>query len=158
MRIRPLAAATVCMLALATGCQSLGNLAIQNPEYSIVSVRPRVGLALPLSQSTIDFDILMQVDNPNSVGLTLDRIDFDLLVDDRRVVQGFSNDGVRIPASGRGDVRLGARVGYSEIRNLWDEIVDAVRGDRPDYRVQGTAYYRTPVGDLKLPFNVRQRL
>ena len=152
-------ALTILTVVTSTGCQSLGALAnIENPEYFIRSIRPQVAVALPLSASTIDFDIQLEVQNPNSVGLTLDRIDFDLLVDDRRVVQGFANEGIRIPASGTGDVRLRARVGYNEIRGLWEEVVQAVRGGRPDYELRGTAQYQTPIGRLDLPFNVRQRL
>lgn len=156
MRTR-LAIALLALL-LPTGCRALGALAgIQNPEYSIRSVRPQIAVALPLSASTIDFDILLEVQNPNSIGLTLDRINFDLLVDNRRIVQGFANEGIRIPAEGIGDVRLEARVGYNELRGLWDEIVQAVRGGRPDYEIRGTAYYDTPLGSLELPFDVRQR-
>lgn len=151
-------AVVLMTLLSATGCQTLGSLAgIENPEYSIRSIRPQVALGFPLSSSAIDFDILLEVQNPNSIGLTLDRIDFDLLVDDRRIVQGFANEGIRIPAEGIGDVRLEARVGYNELRGLWEEVVDAVRGGRPDYEIRGTAYYDTPLGSLQLPFDVRQR-
>lgn len=147
----------VPMLALvvSTGCSTLAGLAgIQNPEYFIREVRPNLALALPLSSSSIDFDIRMEVRNPNTVGLRLDRIDFDLFVDRQRIVQGYANEGIRIPASGSGDVRLRARVGYNEVRGLWNELVDAIRGDMPSYEVRGTAQYNTPMGNISLPFDV----
>ena len=47
------------------------------------------------------FDIGVQ--NPNSVGLNLDRIVFDVLVNDSHVVDGISSDRVSIPAGGTGE-------------------------------------------------------
>ena len=155
MNRKPFLLLSMLGLALATGCSTIRDLAgIENPEYSIREVRPNLSLAFPLSASSIDFDILMEVQNPNSVGLTLDRIDFDLFVDRQRVVRGYANDGIRIPASGRGDVRLRARVGYNEVRSLWNELVEVARGDTPQYEVRGTARYNTPLGNFDLPFNV----
>lgn len=150
---------SIVALVSLSGCQTIRDLTIQNPEYVIRSIRPDIQIGLPLSASAIDFDILLEVRNPNSVGLRLDRIDFDLFVDRQRIVQGSALEGVRIPASGTGDVRLRARLGYNEARGLWTELVDALRGDRPEYEVRGTAFYDTPVGRLNLPFTVlRQRL
>src|SRR5438309_4777347 len=82
---RPLAFAltgTLAVLTLSTtGCGSVARaLDIVNPRYSIQNIRPRVDIALPLSASTIDFDFDLGVDNPNSVGLRLDQVDFELFV------------------------------------------------------------------------------
>ena len=87
----------------ASGCSSVAQaLNIVNPRYSVRNLRPRVDIALPLSASSIDFDFDLGVDNPNSVGLRLDRIDFDLLVDDNRLLSSTSQQGVNIPARGFG--------------------------------------------------------
>lgn len=153
---------TVTFLAglLATsGCNTLQNLNIENPEYMLRDVRPRVSVALPLSASTIDFDMLVEVRNPNRVSLSLDRIDFDLFVDDQRIFDGQTLDRVRIPANGTGDVRIRAEVGYEDIRSLFREVADAIQGDRAKYELRGRAYYDTPLGRLNFPFSVyRQRL
>src|SRR5438045_9190580 len=82
----------VTALCLA-GCTSMyRNLNIVNPSYSLRNIRPHVAIALPLSASSIDLDFDVGVDNPNSVGLRLDRLDFDVLVNEDRksVVLGNS--------------------------------------------------------------------
>lgn len=141
------------ILSLA-GCRTLQDLNIENPRYSFRDIRPRVSLALPLSASTIDFDMNVEVDNPNSIGLRLDRIDFDLMVNGDRVVSGVSRDRIRVPANGVGEVPLRARVGYNELRSLWNEVTDSIRGRRANYELRGTAYYNTPIGQMKFPVTV----
>ena len=148
-------AAGVAVLVL-SGCSSVTDvLNIQNPRYSIRDIRPRVDIAIPLSASSIDIDFNVEVDNPNSVGLRLDRIDFDLFINDSRIMDSVSSQNVRIPANGRGDVRLSTRINYDSVRGLWSEIVDIASGrDRAKYEIRGTAHYDTPIGTMKFPVTV----
>ena len=138
-----------------SGCNTLASaLNIENPRYSFRDIRPRVNVALPLSASSIDFDFTIAVDNPNDVGLRLDRFDFSLFVNDNRLLDSVSNQQIRIPANGIGDVGLRARVDYNDLRSMWSEIVNVVQGNRARYEVRGTAYYDTPVGQLRFPVTV----
>jgi LEA14-like dessication related protein len=142
-------------LLLVSGCSTVARaLNIENPDYRIRDIRPRVSVALPLSASTIDVDFNIEVVNPNSVGLRLDQIDFNLFVNDTRVLDSVSDQGIRIPANGRGDVHLRTRIGYENLRGLFTEIADVIRGDRARYEIRGNAYYETPVGRLKFPVTV----
>src|SRR4051794_28583887 len=139
-----------------SGCSSVASaLNIVNPRYSIRDIRPRVALALPLSASSIDFDFTLGVDNPNSVGLRLDRVDFDLLVNANPVLNSVSNDPrVEIPARGLGTIPLRTRLAYENARTLCRDIADAVQGNRAGYQVRGNAYYNTPRGQMKVPVTV----
>jgi LEA14-like dessication related protein len=140
---------------LLSSCSTLaGALNIENPRYSIRNVRPRVDIALPLSASSIDIDFAVEVDNPNDVGLRLDHIDFDLFINDSRILDSVSQQNIRIPANGRGDVRLSTRIGYDSVRGLWNEIVDTIHGERARYEIRGNAYYDTPIGTMKFPVSV----
>ena len=140
---------------LLSGCSALQSaLDIRNPRYSIRNIRPRVDIAIPLSASSIDIDFAIAVDNPNKVGLRLSQIDFDLFVNDSRILDSVSQQDVRIPANGIGDVQLRTRIGYQNIRSLWSEMVDVIRGERARYEIRGNAYYDTPMGRLKFPLNV----
>lgn len=142
-------------LLLLSGCSSIASaLDIQNPRYTIRDIRPSVDIAIPLSASTIDIDFALEVDNPNSVGLRLDELDFNLFINDNRVLESVSRQDIRIPANGIGDVALQTRIGYSNVRSMWNEIVNIVRGQRARYEIRGNAYYDTPVGRLKLPVTV----
>ncbi|HYC61616.1 MAG TPA: LEA type 2 family protein [Thermoanaerobaculia bacterium] len=141
---------------LLSGCSAIQSaLDIENPRYSIRNIHPRLDIAIPLSQSSIDIDFALEVDNPNRVGLRLDQIDFNLFINESRVLDSISQQNISIPANGRGDVQLRTRIGYQNIRNLWSEMVDIVSGrQRAKYELRGNAYYDTPVGRLKLPVTV----
>ncbi len=142
-------------LFLLSGCSALQQaLNIENPRYSIRDIRPRVDIAIPLSASSIDIDFAIEVENPNSVGLRLDQIDFNLFINDTAVLDSVSSQDLRIPANGIGDVQLRTRIGYQNVRTLWNEIVNVVRGQRARYEIRGNAYYETPVGRLKFPVTV----
>jgi LEA14-like dessication related protein len=152
--------ACLCVVAAAaslllSGCAAVQQvLNIENPRYSIRDIRPRIDIAIPLSASSIDVDFAIEVDNPNSVGLRLDEIDFDLFINDTRVLDSVSQQRIAIPARGRGDIQLRTRIGYENIRALWGEVLDAVRGERARYEIRGTASYDTPLGRLQFPVTV----
>lgn len=138
-----------------SGCSTMASaLDIINPRYTIRDIRPRVDVAIPLSASSIDFDFTVGVENPNRVGLRLDRIDFDLFVNDSRVLQSVSQQDIRIPAQGYGEARLRGRVGYQNLRALFHEVADMIRGERARYELRGNAWYDTPMGTLKFPVAV----
>jgi LEA14-like dessication related protein len=138
-----------------TSCSTLQRaLNIENPRYNLRNIHPRVDIALPLSASSIDIDFDLEVDNPNSVGLRLDQVDFNLFINNSRVLDSVSQQNINIPANGLGNVQLRTRIGYQNIKSLWNEIVDVVRGERARYEIRGNAYYQTPVGRLKFPVTV----
>ena len=138
-----------------SGCSTVASaLDIQNPRYSLRDFRARPAIALPLSASSIDFDFTLGVTNPNRVGLRLDKIDFSLFVNENRILDTVSDQRLNIPATGVGDVRLSARVGYQNIRSLWSEVASLIQGNRARYEVRGNAYYNPPVGQLKFPVTV----
>jgi LEA14-like dessication related protein len=141
---------------LLSGCAAVQSaLDIENPRYSIRNIHPRLDIAIPLSASSVDIDFALEVDNPNRVGLRLDQIDFNLFINEARVLDSISQQNINIPANGRGDVNLRTRIGYQNVRSLWQEMVDIVSGrQRAKYELRGNAYYQTPVGRLKLPVTV----
>jgi LEA14-like dessication related protein len=138
-----------------TGCSTIASaLDLVNPTYSIRDIRPHVAIGLPLSTSSIDFDFNLGVDNPNKVGMRLDRVDFDLLVDQNRLLSSTTRQSVNIPARGFGEIPLRSRVGYNEIRGIWSTVVELIQGNRARYQVNGTAFYNTPVGAVRFPVTV----
>jgi LEA14-like dessication related protein len=140
---------------LLTSCAAVKTaLNIENPRYSLRDIRPSIDIAIPLSASSIDVDFTLEVDNPNSVGLRLDQLDFNLYINDSRVLDTISQQNINIPANARGDVQLKTRIGYQNIRSLWDELVSVIRGQRARYEIRGNAYYETPLGRLKFPVTV----
>jgi LEA14-like dessication related protein len=147
---------TLALVTLSlSGCNTVGRaLNIVNPTYSIRDVQPHIRIALPLQESSIDFDFLVGIDNPNSVSLNLARLDFGVLVNGYHLIDSVSSDRITIPARGANDVRLRARVGYQQIPNLWQQIVNVINGQRANYQVQGNAYFDTPLGQMRFPVPV----
>jgi LEA14-like dessication related protein len=138
-----------------TGCSTIASaLDLVNPTYSIRDIRPHVAIGLPLSTSSIDFDFNLGVDNPNKIGMRLDRVDFDLLVNQNRLLSSTTQQRVNIPARGFGEIPLRSRVGYNEIRGIWSTVVQLIQGNRAQYQVNGTAFYNTPVGAVRFPVTV----
>jgi LEA14-like dessication related protein len=145
---------TVALVAL-TGCNTVRQvLNIDNPTYRLRDFRPRVSVALPLSASTIDFDFTLEIDNPNPVGLNLDRVDFDMFVNGTNVARGLTSNSVRIPANGVGDVRIRTRVNYDNLKTLFREIADVIQGERANYELRGRAFYDTPLGRMDFPLTI----
>lgn len=152
-----LAILSICAGAalLLTRCAAVQSaLNIENPRYAIRDIRPSIDIAIPLSASSIDVDFALEVDNPNSVGLRLDQIDFNLYINDSRVLDSISQQDIRIPANGKGDVQLKTRIGYQNVQSMWEQLVNIVRGQRARYEIRGNAYYETPLGRLRFPVSV----
>ncbi len=144
----------ICAVALAAaGCVS--RLNIINPSYSLRSVQGRVNLGLPPS---IDLELALGVDNPNDRELRLDRLDFDLFINGDRVLHDVRSDqGIRIPARGYGEVQLTAHVTYHDIEAIFRNVAGMVEGNRASYAIRGNAYYGTPIGTLRFPISVNFR-
>lgn len=134
-----------------SGCgTALAN--VVNPTYSIRSVNPRLVLGLP---PALDLDFTVGIDNPNPVGIRLDHLDFDLLINDNPVLNNVRSDqGIHIPARGLGDVRLSAHVNFANLQSIAQQVIELVRGNRARYEIRGNAYYDTPVGQLRFPVTV----
>jgi LEA14-like dessication related protein len=134
------------------GCASV--LDLRNPTYTIRDIRPHVSIAIPLRASSIDFNFNLGVDNPNRISLPVEHLDFDLFANETHLITAVSRERVTIPAHGYGEVPVRARIGYTEIRDVWQSIVDLITGSRAHYRLTGTAYYDTPIGERSFPVNV----
>jgi LEA14-like dessication related protein len=146
---------TLIVSVAAAGCYSALNLV--NPEYAIRDVQPRVQVAIPFSASIVELDFDIEIRNPNSVGLRVDQIDFDLLLNSQRVLSGISNQNVRIPANGIGMVELRTRFGYDNAQTFFREAIDWVQGGRANYELRGTVHYNTPIGRMSFPLTVYRR-
>lgn len=152
MKRRHLIILCLASLLSVTGCRSLLN--VENPDYSILRVVPRVALAFPFERSSIDLEFLIEVDNPNDFALNLDRVDFDLFIDRQKVIQGISNRQIRVPANGVGEVSISTRLDYASLRGVFREVMEVVRGGDPNYELRGKAHYKTPLGSVALPFQI----
>ena len=127
--------ALAALSLLTSGCASV--IDIQNPTYSVRDIRPHVSIGIPLSASSIDFNFLLGVDNPNRISLPVAHLDFDLFANDTHLITAISRERVTIPARGYGEVPvraiscLGSSHEGSVSPELDRSMPDEGRGDEP---------------------------
>lgn len=140
------------MLALVlplAGCKSFGDLlaaGVKKPTAEFVQLHLR---DLSLESITLDFEL--KVNNPNSLGATLEKLDYRLQVDGQRLMSGTSADKLSVPAKGSAPVRLPLTLTYAE-------LADAVKlllsdAETVPYQLGLGLTVRTPVGPVELPLD-----
>lgn len=129
------------------GCKTLDGLfrkSVKEPQVRFVQLHLR---DLSLESVTMDFE--MEIDNPNPVGVTLERLDYDLAIDGKRFVSGESDRKLRVAAQGSEPVRLPLTLTFAELA----EGVALLLSDRDTvpYRLGVGFGVMTPVGEVRIP-------
>jgi len=92
----------------------------------------------------------LEVENPNSVELSVERLRWQLSVEGRSVAEGDLSEPARVPARGRATVSLPARVRFQELPGLLNLLLS---GKEVPYELKGVAAVGGPVGTIDLPFS-----
>lgn len=150
---RPSFAPLLLVGALAlSGCAGLLDTAgVERPEVAVESTRLS-GVTLQKA----DLDVRFRIDNPNSFGLQLAGLDYELDVAGRTLVTGDRRERLALEARGVGFVDLPVTVTYSELyaaaRDLWRR-----RGDgEADYTLRAGLRFELPVlGLVRVPVEAR---
>jgi len=103
-----------------------------------------------LSLEALTLDTVWQLDNPNSVGISLARADYQLTVEGKQVVAGAPPSGLTIPANGSTELTFPASIKLTDIFPL---AADLATKDFATYRVAGTVGIDTPIGVLDFPLS-----
>jgi len=118
--------------------------ALQNCEIHLYDVRVR-GIGL----RSMDLDVVFEIYNPNSITATLDRMDYEIYVNDKHLASGTIRDRIDIYPYSSKNVETSIQVGYLDVgKAIWSAIQ---RGD-VEWYVTGWAYISTPLGTLSMPF------
>ncbi len=101
------------------------------------------------------FDVSILIDNPNNSAITIDRLDFDFLIDDKQVFQGIVEQQFQLDLQSQDILHIifdfdGMQLG-SAITNV---IGDVANKNDMTYKLNGTIYLDTTVGTLSFPINV----
>jgi LEA14-like dessication related protein len=91
----------------------------------------------------------LDVENPNSVELSVVRLSWQLSVRGRQVAEGSLPELARLPANGRATVALPARVRFGDLPGVMSLLFS---GEEIAYELKGVAGVDSPVGVLDLPF------
>lgn len=131
---------------LLSGCALLSELfaaVFQQPGFAFKSVALREA-----SLAGVSLDTTWELDNPNSVGLSLAAIDYALFIDDKQVVAGKPPLGIQIPANGKTDLIFPAEIKFLDIVPAIEAMLTK---DTATWRVEGSIGVDTPVGLISLP-------
>jgi LEA14-like dessication related protein len=140
--------------ALAAGCAGLQDLARSAFREPKLSFRSASLQALDLEGATVA--LLFDLENPNSIGLTLARAAWAVEVDGTRIGAGELPAGLAIPSNGTAPVTLPVRVRFGDVPGIVS-LLGSGKNELP-YRVSGSIGVKTPVGVVDLPLSHSDRV
>jgi LEA14-like dessication related protein len=144
--LTPILAATMTATVLfLASCASLQEAArIQNPKAEITNVRldsldlEKIGLLLDL-----------RVDNPNALGISLSKLDYDFMVEGNSMLKGVLDKGLQVAAKSSEQVTIPLTL---QLANLWQAIQRVAKQDQFRYTLASRLTFALPVlGNVELP-------
>jgi LEA14-like dessication related protein len=142
MRNRHLSRYIVAAIAVSAGlqCASLAKKIFDPPQIGVDRVEIR-NIALTGAELVVH----VKINNPNSVGATLNRLEYTLDVDGERLVRGQKEDKTTIAANALSIVALPLSVSYAGMRS---GIAGALTKKALPFSFTGKIVLDSPVGDL----------
>lgn len=140
----------VAAVFLLSGCALLNELltgVFQKPTFRFKNVALHNA-----SLAGIGLDTVWQLDNPNTVGLSLAAIDYALFIDDKQVVAGTPQKGLQIPAKGATELTFPAEIKFLEIVPALEALLTK---DTATWRVSGSIGLQTPIGIISFPLSMQ---
>jgi len=135
-------------LVFFNSCATLQKL-VQEPtvDFNSMSLRD-----LSLLEGTVVFNF--NVSNPNPIGITLNKLSYDLKIDDSEFVNGVLDKGINLKANGSTSVALPITINYLE---FLESVTEFVKKDNVAYDLSGVfeffgfdiPYHNS--GDIQIP-------
>lgn len=123
---------------------------LKNCEFDLDSVNVQ-----NISFSSVDLSLGVGIMNPNAEQVILDELVFDLYSSDRKLGSGKHSETAVIPASERKVVNIDFSASLSEIGL---GILNTLKSGQATYRMEGTAYLKTFLGKIPIPFSIEKDL
>lgn len=127
--------------ALASGCSTLRLLSAEKPKVSFDSLQVQDP---SYTEATLVFQL--KVENPNDFGIQLDRVDYDVDLNQEDFTQGELKEGVDLAAKQTSTLAIPVRLRYLD---LFSTMAQMLARDQNEYRIQGKVH----VGGLAVPFD-----
>jgi LEA14-like dessication related protein len=129
-------------LLTVTGCATLKKL-FKKPRVTFKTAR----LAnASLSDATVD--VVYQVDNPNTFGLSLAKVDYAFFVEGKQVVAGSPRKGLELKPRGSSELVFPANVKFADIVPV---VQTFLTKDAATFKAQGSLGIETPIGVITFP-------
>jgi LEA14-like dessication related protein len=140
-------AAMLSAACMSAGCLQLGGLGGLGEQ-----ILPKVSFQR-LKITDIDFtevstDVVLRIDNPNPIGLTVAEFSYDLDLAGHDLVDGDQPGGLTIAADGSSKLALPVHATFREVFALAGDL----RGeDAVPFQLAGEMGFRTPLGLVRVP-------
>lgn len=137
-------AVLVLVLGFLTGCESLTKSFLKDPEVTVLNVD-----VTDITLSEISLSVNMNVKNPNSIPLKLDRVTYQFNVSGNTVTEGSMTEGLQVPAAGENNLRLPLKFKFSTVSGILQGLMQ--KSLTKDYELKGSAQ----LGIFSIPFSKR---
>ena len=126
-------------------CSSMQELLqTRKPRLSVKDTR-----LSDMSFESVTLTVDVQVENPNSIGLTMAGFDYDLSISGKTFIQGDQNRSMSIPPQGKSTLPIPVRINFIELYNMIRSLKDR---DNAPYRIACGLTFDIPVlGRTRVP-------
>jgi LEA14-like dessication related protein len=142
---RTIAMAALVLGAALTGCATAAKAVFKQPDVTFRGVGVRgVGL------DGAEFDVMLNIYNPNSYSLGASALRYHLLVDSVEIGAGQIDSAFTVGSSDSAVLHLPVRVGFRAVQAVGPRLLRS--GEIP-YRLRGDVTLKSFVGTFQRPFN-----
>lgn len=136
----------ICLtLFFLNACATLKKI-IKEPTVSFKQVSAE---SLSLTEGKFRFDF--NVSNPNSLGVSLSKITYDLRVNEKDLLKDTLPEGIKVPAKGAAVMSIPITLRYAD---LFNNLSEALNSDTLAYDLKGTM----GIGPVSIPYQHKGQL
>ena len=136
----------LALIALGSAaCSRLRMLAFQKPEITFRGVE-----VYSFGLGGASLDVLVDVYNPNSFGFAVERLTYDLEVEDTPWGSGETESSLAVPPRDTATLRLPIEVDWSRLGGVGREVLQA---GKVRYGVTGRVTIRSDRGNFEVPYD-----
>lgn len=119
-------------------------------EYKVTDVHYQ----LLKNPNKLKLDLEFTGKNPNAIGLTLSRIEFDVYVNDKFVAKLYNDKKIKIPKRGTFSFEEKAEL---KLSTFGKALFTAMTGEKATYRIMGTYFVKTKLGTFSFKVELLEK-
>lgn len=137
---------TAAFLSVLSGCaylQQFLKTAFREPTFTFKNM-----VLNDVSLGGLNLDTVWDLNNPNSVGISLAAVDYALFIENKQVVAGHPENGLQLAANGSSELHFPANIKFQDVAGVVETFLTK---DLASWRAEGSIGVQTPIGVLKFP-------
>ncbi|MCX7944395.1 MAG: LEA type 2 family protein [Deltaproteobacteria bacterium] len=153
----------VLKLMVFSGCELLqkefmGRYGIKNCTFELMSVNAEVYPNYSnLDKSYAILLMRVRVDNPNSYKVILDRMLFDLLINDRTVLRDLENNSKREVDPGASTTfEISVKVTYDEVESAAKGLFEGIQSGTVSYKLDATVFFDSEITSFSYRTTIKE--